>query len=592
MRARRNGLQTTGKGRILWDTALISAALAALLVLPYVGYTYNEVIYTLPGIYFLTGTTISGGTVQVSVSVLVWVVAACAAAGIALAFLAPRMGRRAAGAGLTAAGMAAAAADIIFSMRVEQLLSLAGARRVGVQYSYLAVLGVAVLLMGRGLHLLGREKVLRHFELVALPMAVVAALAAPFASYTYKRVSHPYTGFDMLTHKEVAEGAVSAVSGIPIAIILCCAAILLLGLLADMGRRRNAGLLLLFSAAIIVLVVVGSVTVTGMLEQAKDPVANALSMIPALFAAAVFVRGLSLLHKAKVLSALDFMMVPGLLYLLINNYIPMVGILLAFKKIDYTVGIFNSPWCGFDNFRYLFSSRTAWIITRNTLLYNLAFIVIGIVTGMIVGICLFAVTKKAVQTFFQTSILLPQLISMIVVAYIVYAFLSNEAGFINKSILGGTDVNFYGETGLWPFLLVFINNWKQIGYNSIIFLSSIVGIDRGLYEAAQVDGCSPWQQITKITIPQLKPTIITLTLLQVGRVFYSDFGLFYQVPLDSGALYNVTNTIDTYVYRSLMVLNNISSASAASAFQAVCGFVLVFTVNLIVRKIDRENALF
>ena len=321
MRVRRNGLQTTGKGRILWDTALISAALAALLVLPYVGYTYNEVIYTLPGIYFLTGTTISGGTVQVSVSVLVWVVAACAAAGIALAFLAPRMGRRAAGAGLTAAGTAAAAADIIFSMRVEQLLSLAGARRVGVQYSYLAVLGVAVLLMGRGLHLLSREKVLRHFELVALPMAVVAALAAPFASYTYKRVSHPYTGFDMLTHKEVAEGAVSAVSGIPIAIILCCAAILLLGLLADMGRRRNAGLLLLFSAAIIVLVVVGSVTVTGMLEQAKDPVANALSMIPALFAAAVFVRGLSLLHKAKVLSALDFMMVPGLLYLLILSLI-------------------------------------------------------------------------------------------------------------------------------------------------------------------------------------------------------------------------------------------------------------------------------
>ena len=153
--------------------------------------------------------------------------------------------------------MAAAAADIIFSMRVEQLLSLAGARRVGVQYSYLAVLGVAVLLMGRGLHLLGREKVLRHFELVALPMAVVAALAAPFASYTYKRVSHPYTGFDMLTNKEVAEGSGWRCQRIPIAIILCCAAILLLGLLADMGRRRNAGLLLLFSAAIIVLVVVG-----------------------------------------------------------------------------------------------------------------------------------------------------------------------------------------------------------------------------------------------------------------------------------------------------------------------------------------------
>lgn len=581
-----------GQGRILWEGALLSATLAALLALPYVEYTYSEVIYTLPGYAFLSGAVISGGTVQVTPSLLVWVIPVCAAAGMALSLLAPRIDRRAVGVGLTAAGVMAAAADIVFSMRVEQLLSLAGGRRVGVEYSYLAVLGAAVLLMGAGLRLLGRAKVFRHFELVALPAAAAAALAAPFASYTYKRVSHPYTGFDMLTHKEVAEGAFTAVSGIPIVILACCAAIAALGLFANLGRRRNAGLLLLLSAAVIVLVVVGSVTVTGMLEQAKDPAANILSMIPAIFAAAVFVRGLALLQKAKVLSALDFMMAPGLLYLLINNYIPMAGILLAFKKIDYTVGIFNSPWCGFDNFRYLFSSRTAWIITRNTLLYNLAFIAIGIVTGMIVGICLFAVTKKAVQTFFQTSILLPQLISMIVVAYIVYAFLSNEAGFINKSILGGTNVNFYGEKGLWPFLLVFINNWKQLGYNSIIFLSSIVGIDRGLYEAAQVDGCSPWQQITKITIPQLKPTIITLALLQVGRVFYSDFGLFYQVPLDSGALYNVTNTIDTYVYRSLMVLNNISSASAASAFQAVCGFVLVFTVNLIVRKLDRENALF
>lgn len=582
-----------GRTGILWDTAVLSAAMAALLVLPFVCYTSNGVVYTLSGFQFLTGTVIAGGTVRVAPSVLIWLVAVCAAAGLALSLLAPKLGRRAAAFGCLGSSVISMVSVILFSMRVELELSLAGAKRVGVQYSYLAVLGVALLLMGRGLHLLHQAGTLKgYFDLVALPAAIIASLAVPFASYVYKKVGHPYTGFDMLTRKEVASEVTTDVSAFPILIILCSVALILLALFTDMNRRRNAVISLFLSAAVIVFVVAASVTVTGMLEGAKNPNATILSLIPALFAAVVFGRGLFLLYKAKVLSALDFMMVPGLLYLLINNYIPMVGILLAFKKIDYTVGIFKSPWCGFDNFRYLFSSKTAWIITRNTILYNLAFIAIGIVSGMVVGICLFAVTKKVVQTFFQTSILLPQLISMIVVAYIVYAFLSNEAGFINNSILGGTDINFYGKKGLWPFLLIFVNNWKQIGYNSIIFLSSIVGIDRGLYEAAQVDGCSPWQQITKITIPQLKPTIITLTLLQVGKVFYSDFGLFYQVPLDSGALYDVTNTIDTYVYRSLMVLNNISSASAASAFQAVCGFVLVLTVNMIVRKIDRDNALF
>lgn len=590
----RIGQRKAGKSGILWDAALLCAAMAVLLLLlPLVGYTSNNVVYTLSGSRFLTGASIAGGTVHVSPSIPVWLILLCAAAGLVLSLLAPRLNRRAVAIGLIVVSAAAAVLIILFSMRVELTLGLAGAKRVGLRYSYLAVLAAALLLLGRGLQLLSRTGLFRHFELVALPLAIIGTLAVPFASYTYKKVTHPYTALDMMTHKEVAaDGITTGISAIPFLIILCAAAILLLALFTDMSRRRNATISLLLSAVIMALVVVASVTVTGMLEDAKSPAANLLSLVPALLAVCIFIRCLYLLYQAKVLSALDFMLVPGLLYLLINNYIPMVGILLAFKKIDYTVGIWKSPWCGFDNFRYLFSSKTAWIITRNTVLYNLAFIAIGIFTGMVVGICLFAVTRKIVQTFFQTSILLPQLISMIVVAYIVYAFLSNEAGFINKAILGGTDVNFYGETKLWPFLLVFINNWKQLGYNAIIFLSSIVGIDRGLYEAAQVDGCGAWKQITKITIPQLKPTIITLTLLQVGKVFYSDFGLFYQVPLDSGALYNVTNTIDTYVYRSLMVLNNISSASAASAFQAVCGFVLVFTVNMIVRKIDRDNALF
>ena len=158
--------------------------------------------------------------------------------------------------------------------------------------------------------------------------------------------------------------------------------------------------------------------------------------------------------------------------------------------------------------------------------------------------------------------------------------------------LGGKPVNWYQEPKYWPFILTFTNLWKGVGYSSVIYLSSIVGISEEYYEAARLDGATKWQQITKITLPQLKPTIITLFLLQVGRIFYSDFGLFYQVPLDAGALYNVTNTVDTYVYRALLVNNNISTASAASTYQAILGFIVVFAVNMLIRKVDKENAMF
>ncbi|MBP3901949.1 MAG: sugar ABC transporter permease [Blautia sp.] len=284
------------------------------------------------------------------------------------------------------------------------------------------------------------------------------------------------------------------------------------------------------------------------------------------------------------------MIMPGFLYFIINNYIPMFGIYIAFKKVDYSKGLWGSDWVGLDNFKYLFSTTDAFIITRNTILYNVAFIVLGLISGIIVGICLAELYSKLLQKTYQTVILLPQLISFVIVSYIVYALLSNETGLITKMI--GGSVNFYSEAKYWPFILIFINIWKQLGYNGIVFLSSIVGIDYSMYEAARVDGATKWQQIRSITIPQLKPTIMTLFLLQVGRIFYSDFGLFYQVPLNAGALMDVTNTIDTYVYRALMVNNNISTASAASTYQAVVGFVLVLVVNMIVRKVDRENAMF
>ncbi|MBQ9413485.1 MAG: sugar ABC transporter permease [Oscillospiraceae bacterium] len=292
------------------------------------------------------------------------------------------------------------------------------------------------------------------------------------------------------------------------------------------------------------------------------------------------------------------MAVPGMLYFFINNYIPMVGIAIAFKKVDYSVGLVASPWIGFDNFKNLFQSNAgffksnAWIITRNTLLYNVCFIILGIVTGLIIGLCLAGITRKALQKFFQTSILLPQLISYVIVAYIVYAFFSNETGIVNHLLGEENAINFYQTPKYWPFILVFINIWKQIGYNGIIFLSSIIGISIDVLEASRIDGCSKWEQLRFVTLPMLKPTIITLTMLQVGRIFYSDFGLFYQVPLNSGALYSVTDTVDTYVYRMLMTMNNISVSSAASTYQAVLGFIIVLIVNMIVRAKDKENALF
>lgn len=291
--------------------------------------------------------------------------------------------------------------------------------------------------------------------------------------------------------------------------------------------------------------------------------------------------------------ALDLMALPAVLYLFINNYIPMAGLFIAFKKINYAKGIFGSDWCGFKNFEYLFKTKDAFIITRNTVLYNLTFIIVGITAGVAVGILLSELWSKRARKVYQTTILLPQLISWVIVAYIGYAFLSSATGFINNSLLSSQNaVNFYGEAKYWPYILVFANVWKGLGYNSIIFLSAIVGIDRALYEAAYVDGAGRWKQITCITIPMLKPVITMLALLSIGRIFYSDFGLFYQLPMNSGALFSVTNTIDTYVYRALLQQNNIAMSSAAGAYQSCVGFILIMLSNALVRKLDRDNALF
>ena len=287
-------------------------------------------------------------------------------------------------------------------------------------------------------------------------------------------------------------------------------------------------------------------------------------------------------------------MLPGFIYLLINNYIPMAGLTIAFKRFDYSKGIWGSEWCGFDNFTYLFKTQDAVNIIRNTIGYNLVFIILGNVLAVAVAIMLNNLRGQMNKKIYQTVILIPYLISMVVVSYIVFGFLSQENGFLNKLIvsMGGDPISWYTISKYWPFILVIVNLWKGFGYSSILYYATVIGIDSSLYEAATVDGANKWKQIWHVTLPGLKGTIITMVLLNLGRMFYTDFGLFYQVPMRSGLISSVTDTIDVFVYKGLTQLNDVGRASAAGFLQSVLGFVLVLTANYIVRKIDEDNALF
>ncbi|SHO47233.1 ABC transporter permease [Anaerocolumna xylanovorans] len=301
------------------------------------------------------------------------------------------------------------------------------------------------------------------------------------------------------------------------------------------------------------------------------------------------------LRQFKKFLPFYLMMLPGILYLIINNYIPMFGIVMAFKKFDYKLGMFKSPNIGFKNFEFLFATKDAFTITRNTLAYNAVFIIIGTAVSIAVAILLNEIRADKAKKMYQTVILIPFLISIVVVSYIVYGFLNTQTGYLNQTILplfGRKSISWYSEPKYWPFILVIVQLWKSFGYNCIIYYATLVGIDKGYYEAAVIDGAGRFQQIRYITLPGLKVTVITLTLMAIGRIFYSDFGLFYQVPMNSGVLVDVTNTIDTYVYRGLTQLNNLGMAAAAGFYQSVVGFLLVLTANGIVRRFSKENALF
>nr|WP_233269968.1 sugar ABC transporter permease [Heyndrickxia camelliae] len=293
------------------------------------------------------------------------------------------------------------------------------------------------------------------------------------------------------------------------------------------------------------------------------------------------------------------MVLPGTIWFLLFSYLPMFGTVIAFKNFRYDPNgffssIFNSEWVGFDNFKFLFSTNDAFVITRNTVLYNAIFIILGLILGVGIAIVLSELANKKLSKVYQTGMLFPHFLSWVVVSYFVYTFLSADRGLINNLLewFGGHPISWYNQSKYWPFILVIVNMWKGVGYGSIVYLAAIVGIDRTYYEAAMIDGATKWKQIRHVTIPMITPLIVILTILNVGKIFNSDFGLFYQVPRDSGPLFSTTNVIDTFVYRGLTTMGDIGMSTAAGLYQSAVGFILVLLTNYIVKKIDKEYALF
>lgn len=292
------------------------------------------------------------------------------------------------------------------------------------------------------------------------------------------------------------------------------------------------------------------------------------------------------------------MLLPGVIVLIINNYLPMIGVILPFEnyrfKKDFLTSIISSDFVGFDNFSFLFGSPNIWEATRNTVLYNLVFIALGVIVPVTLAIALTELWRKRLSKFFQSVYFLPYFLSWMVVSYLAFSMLSYDNGVFNGLLesLGMDKTNWYAEVMAWPGILIFFQLWKYSGYNIVLYLASISGISDDYYEAATLDGASKWQQIRYITLPMLRTIMVITSLLAVGKIFNSDFGLFYNVPQNTGALYSVTSTIDTLIYVMLRNSSNVSMTAAAGIYQAVVGCITVCIANAVVRKVDKPSALF
>jgi putative aldouronate transport system permease protein len=288
------------------------------------------------------------------------------------------------------------------------------------------------------------------------------------------------------------------------------------------------------------------------------------------------------------------MLMPAIIYVVVFSYIPMAGVVLAFKNFNYAQGIFDSPWAGLSQFKFLFISNKLWPLTRNTLLYNFAFIVVDMTLEVAFAVIINEIRCKWFKKAFQSFIFLPYFLSWVIILAVLQAMMSYDYGFINKIIiaLGGERINIYVNAGPWPFLLVFFHSWKYVGYGAIVYLASISGIDQQIYEAADIDGANTWQKIFKVTIPSLLPTMVIMFLLSVGQIFRGDFGMFFQMIGNNGVLLEVGDILDLYVYRAMAYSSNISMAAAAGFYQSVLCFVTIVSVNYLVKRIQPDYTLF
>lgn len=290
---------------------------------------------------------------------------------------------------------------------------------------------------------------------------------------------------------------------------------------------------------------------------------------------------------------LTLLALPTIIMILIFNYIPLYGLLLPFKDYKIGLGFWRSEWCGFKNFEFLFNGEDVIRATKNTILYNLAFIVIGTIVSIAVALMLYNLSKKAVKTY-QTILFVPYFVSWVIVSYVVIAMLDMNYGVFNEIIkaVGGEKIMWYNEPKYWPFIIIFMNIWKNTGYNAIVYLAALMSIDTTLYEAAEVEGATKWHKIKYISLPGIKNMIIMLTIMKVGQIFSGDFGLFYNVPLNSALLYPTTDILNTFTYRALMSMGDIGMSSAATLYQSFAGFILVMITNAVTRKLDSDSALF
>ena len=302
-------------------------------------------------------------------------------------------------------------------------------------------------------------------------------------------------------------------------------------------------------------------------------------------------------HKSKhrMVVNLEYLILasPAIVLLIMFRYLPMAGAVLAFKNFQYNLGIFRSPWAGLKNFEFFFTSQDFVKLMRNTMGYGLAFMTTGLISAVTMALLLFEVKLRAAVKFYQTVMILPRFLSWVIVGFITFLLFSHSNGIANTllRLAGRPEIDWYTQPRQWPVIFIIVNMWKGVGTGAILYYAALMGVNKELYEAAEIDGAGRLKQTWYISLPALIPLMVVLTILAIQQIIRGDFGLFYQIPRNVGALYNTSDVIDTYVFRGLMT-GDMAITAAVGLFQSVAGFVLIVGTNLVVRKISPEHSLF